>query len=112
LPFGGLVKSRVPPAPLHGGWGEGPQRPISRWSMSKVWVVEPGRTNTAALTADVLVELTEAIVRIEQIGRTVDLDRRLVGSARSGVAAHAHDGCVRKEQGRGVVKARIRSGAR
>ena len=54
FPLGGLVRLSVP-EPLHGGCGDGPQRPISRWSMSKVWVAEPGRTSTADRIAEVLV---------------------------------------------------------
>ncbi len=55
LPFGGVVRLRVLFAPLQGGCGVGPHRPISRWSMSSAWVAEPGRTSTAEAIADVLV---------------------------------------------------------
>ena len=54
FPFGGVVKLRLPDV-LHAGWGDGPQRPIKRCSMSKEWVVDPGRTRTAALIGDGLV---------------------------------------------------------
>ena len=54
LPFGGLVRS-ASRAPVHGGCGDGPHRPISRCSMSKAWVAEPGRTSTAELIAEALV---------------------------------------------------------
>ena len=55
MPFGGLVRLRVPEPPLHEGWGAGPQRPTRRCSMLKAWVAEPGRTNTAELIGDGLV---------------------------------------------------------
>ncbi len=54
FPFGGLVRFRVPPA-VQAGCGEGPQRPIRRWSMSLAWVVEPERTRTAELIGDAAV---------------------------------------------------------
>ena len=59
LPFGGLVRLRVPPPALHAGCGAGPHRPISRCSMSKACVEEPGRTSTAEAIDDALVKLTE-----------------------------------------------------
>ena len=54
LPFNGVVRLSVP-EPVHAGCGDGPQSPISRWSISKVWVEEPGRTSTAELISEVLV---------------------------------------------------------
>jgi hypothetical protein len=54
LLFDGVVRLSVPD-PVHGGCGEAPQRPISRCSMSKVCVVEPGRISTADEMADELV---------------------------------------------------------
>jgi len=59
FPLGGLVRLRVPAPALHGGCGDGPHRPISRCSMSKACVEEPGRTSTADAIADVLEKLTE-----------------------------------------------------
>lgn len=55
LPFGGLVRSSVPAAPLHAGCGDGPQRPTRRCSMSNPWVEEPGRISTADPIAVALV---------------------------------------------------------
>ena len=46
LPFGGLVRSSVP-EPEHGGCGDGPQSPISRWSMSNVRVGPGGPARRA-----------------------------------------------------------------
>jgi hypothetical protein len=54
LPSGGVVRFSVPPV-VQAGCGVGPQRPISRWSMSNAWVEEPGRTSTADLIAEALV---------------------------------------------------------
>ena len=59
LLFGGLVRLNVPPLALHGGCGDGPQRPISRCSMSKACVTEPGRTRTAEAIGDALEKSTE-----------------------------------------------------
>ena len=53
----------------------------------------------------------QLVVRIEQIGRRVDLDRGLVAAARARVAAHAHDGRVRQQQRHRVVEPRVRGGA-
>src|SRR6202030_4435086 len=53
----------------------------------------------------------QAIVRIEQIRRRVNLNGSLIASARSRVAAHAHDSCIREEQCGGVVEARVGGGA-
>jgi hypothetical protein len=47
------------PEPLQDGWGDGPQSPITRCSMSKAWVTEPGRTSTAERMAELAVTVTE-----------------------------------------------------
>ena len=54
MPFGGAVRLSVPD-PVHAGWGEGPQSPTSRCSMSKAWVVDPGRISTAEAIGEALV---------------------------------------------------------
>ena len=59
LAFGGLVRLKVPPPALHGGCGDGPHKPISRCSMSKACVTEPGRTSTAEAIGDALEKFTE-----------------------------------------------------
>jgi len=53
LPSGGVVRLSVLPEALQGEVS--PQRSIRRCSMSKAWVVEPGRISTAELMGEVLV---------------------------------------------------------
>ena len=53
LPSGGVVRLSVLPEALQGEVS--PQRPMRRCSMSKAWVVEPGRISTAELMGEVLV---------------------------------------------------------
>jgi hypothetical protein len=58
LAFGGVVRLSVP-APVQAGCGDGPHRPISRCSLSKACVADPGRMRTAEAIGRVLVNETE-----------------------------------------------------